>query len=124
MIGAAIDRVTLMTRLDDARRGRVTVVQAPAGYGKSHLLVSWTRRLRRQGIAVAWPVLPDDPSDPNHFLAALVVAVAEAIAVASPPAGRPLSATPRFAARRLATIVKEAAEPLVIIIDDYDRISA
>ena len=116
-----LERSALLAGLDRARGGRVTVLQAPAGYGKSQLLMSWSRRLRRQGVAVAWPDLDEELADPARFLAALILAVAEATSADPPIAAAALPITaPRLAAKRLGALLQACPTPLVIIIDDYD----
>jgi len=120
-----VDRTELLTRLDRARGGRVSVIQAPAGYGKSQLLLSWSHQLRQQNAAVAWPDINEELADPARFLAAIIVAVADATSTGSPSAtGGQQTASPRFAGRRLAGILQKSSMPLVIIIDDYHRVTS
>src|SRR4051794_1735566 len=66
----AVLRSGLVRMLDDATNGRVTLVVAPPGYGKSVLLAQWTAS--RSDRRVAWLHL--DPSDNNatEFAAGLV----------------------------------------------------
>ena len=124
-VGApAIDRVGLLARLERSRTGRVTVMQAPAGYGKSQLLASWTRTLRQQGVTVVWPDLDDDTSEASRFLATLVVAADNAVSTGTSVASSALqTASPRFAARRLTDIFQRVAGDIVVVVDDYDRVS-
>ena len=62
--------------LEDERfRDRpVTVVQAPAGFGKTSLLAQWRREHIACGAAVAW-LLADGRDDLGRFLRSLVLAV-------------------------------------------------
>lgn len=53
-----IARPHLLARLEVARKGRLTMLAAPAGWGKTTLLVEWGRSLQRQGLSVLW--LPMD----------------------------------------------------------------
>ena len=52
----------------------VTVVQAPAGFGKTALLGQWRREYLARGAAVAW-VSADERDDLKRFLHSLVLAV-------------------------------------------------
>ncbi|CDY75016.1 GerE family regulatory protein [Caballeronia glathei] len=58
----------------DYRDRQVTLVQAPAGYGKTSLLAQWRREHLARGIAVAW-LLADERDDGERLLRALVQAV-------------------------------------------------
>ncbi|SAL14395.1 ATP-dependent transcription regulator LuxR [Caballeronia peredens] len=56
------------------RDRQITLVQAPAGYGKTSLLAQWRREYLARGIAVAW-LLADERDDPERLLRGLVQAV-------------------------------------------------
>ena len=62
--------------LDDEqfRERSLTVVQAPAGFGKTSLLAQWRREHLARGAAVAW-ISADASEDPLRFLLSLVLAV-------------------------------------------------
>jgi ATP/maltotriose-dependent transcriptional regulator MalT len=66
-----VARDPLLERLDTGRRRRLTLVQAPVGFGKTTLLTQWQTRLRYAGVAVAWVVLREDSWTPELFLRAL-----------------------------------------------------
>ncbi|QBR91266.1 LuxR C-terminal-related transcriptional regulator [Nocardioides euryhalodurans] len=57
---------------------RLTLVSAPAGFGKTTALGDWLARLDRRhpGIRVAWLSLDEDDNDPTRFLTHLVAAFA------------------------------------------------
>ncbi|MDR5741016.1 LuxR C-terminal-related transcriptional regulator [Caballeronia sp. LZ016] len=56
------------------RDRQITLVQAPAGYGKTSLLAQWRREFLARGSAVAW-LLADERDDAGRLLRALVQAV-------------------------------------------------
>ena len=62
--GGIVSRSVLFERL--GRAGRVTVVSAPAGSGKTFLLRSW---IAEAGLAdsAAWVPVPDEERDPQRF---------------------------------------------------------
>ncbi|MEE7535291.1 AAA family ATPase [Klebsiella huaxiensis] len=61
-------RERLLQRLDDATSRRLTLVCAPAGFGKTTLLAQWYRHRHRQGDALAWLSLDEDDSAPLLFM--------------------------------------------------------
>ncbi|MDF1522412.1 MAG: hypothetical protein P1P87_06270, partial [Trueperaceae bacterium] len=68
----AVPRPGLVARLEAGARGRLTVVAAPAGFGKSTLVSAWTARTR---LPVAWLSLDADDNDPVRFLSYLTAAL-------------------------------------------------
>lgn len=64
-------RPRLLERLDAAADRRLTLISAPAGYGKTTLAAQW---LERRGGDVAWISLDRDDSDPERLARYLVAA--------------------------------------------------
>ena len=54
---------------------KLTLVSAPAGFGKTTLLAEWTEDWSAQGRSVAWVSLDESDSDPSRFLSSLVGAL-------------------------------------------------
>jgi len=69
-----VHRQRLLTRLDEGlqRGNRLTLISAPAGYGKTTLLGEW---IRRSKFSVAWLSLDDGDNDPARFLSYLITAL-------------------------------------------------
>jgi LuxR family maltose regulon positive regulatory protein len=63
-----------LERLDEGIDHRLTLISAPAGYGKTTLLASWLDRRKRAGAPVAWLSLEDEDSDPIRFFAYFIAA--------------------------------------------------
>jgi LuxR family maltose regulon positive regulatory protein len=63
-----IDRPQLLKRAAELRDSRLTIVQAPAGYGKSSLLLQWFYALQAEGACTAWVTLDAPDRDPLTFL--------------------------------------------------------
>ena len=61
------------------RAAPLTVIHAPAGYGKTTLAVQWLAILQDDGALVAWLGLHGDDNDPHWFLAHLLEAVRRAL---------------------------------------------
>jgi LuxR family transcriptional regulator, maltose regulon positive regulatory protein len=68
-------RPRLLTRLDEVTTARVTLLQAPAGYGKTTLMSQWFRALRVSRSSVSWLSI-DGADDAAGLLAYLAAALA------------------------------------------------
>ena len=67
-----IHRPSLLARLDRHRHRPLTLISAPAGYGKSTLASCWLASADDPG---AWVSLDENDNDPRFFLAYVVAAV-------------------------------------------------
>src|SRR3982075_2510942 len=65
-------RPRLVERLNEGLRRKVTLISAPAGFGKTTLVSAWAAGSERQ---VAWLSLDEGDNDPTRFLVYLVAAV-------------------------------------------------
>lgn len=80
-----VQRARLNERLLRGGTGRLTLVSAPAGFGKTTAVVAWLES-RPSGGAVAWLSLDDTDSQPAMFWAHLTAAVQDAVArIGAPP---------------------------------------
>src|SRR5918994_5368463 len=68
----AVPRSRLHERLDEGARHDLTVVSAPAGFGKTTLLADWSQRSE---LPVAWVSLDERDDDPARFLLYLITAI-------------------------------------------------
>lgn len=122
-----IERAPLLAQLDEARFGRISILQAPSGYGKSTLLSAWTRKLQREGVDVASMEVDEDCADPDHFLDSLTAAINDRGlvngSVAKQRNAQPADSTRRSSIRRFGELLKSHDKPLVIIVDNYDTAS-
>jgi LuxR family transcriptional regulator, maltose regulon positive regulatory protein len=73
-----VERARLLNRLDDCLRPgcRLTLVSAPAGFGKTMLASGWIRvtQLLNRDIKVAWVTLDQQDNDSNRFWSYVVAA--------------------------------------------------
>ena len=67
-----VPRPHLIERLDEGLDRKLTLVSAPAGFGKTTLVSTWAAGCDRQ---VAWLSLDDGDNDPTRFLIYLVAAL-------------------------------------------------
>ena len=120
-----VSRPRLLEQLDSGLDGQLTLVSAPAGFGKTTLLSEWA--LRRSH-PVAWLSLDDGDNDPARFLAYLVAALQSVhpdigdAALAALQSPRPPSGD-----AVLTALINEAVTlpaPSVLILDDYHLINA
>jgi LuxR family maltose regulon positive regulatory protein len=115
---------------------KLTLISAPAGFGKTTLLGEWAHSLRAAGTAVAWISLDSGDNDLMRFVAYLIAALETQGAVpevAMPQPLAPAAPTPSVQAV-LSTLINEIAtilnQPstglrrgLVLILDDYHLIT-
>ncbi|GHO63083.1 hypothetical protein KSC_019750 [Ktedonobacter sp. SOSP1-52] len=74
-----VQREALQARLDAASERRLTVVSAPAGYGKTTLVSAWATHCNAcQALpVVAWIALDDGDNDPIRFWRYFITACQE-----------------------------------------------
>jgi len=104
----------------------MTLVSAPAGFGKTTLLSDWLRQADR---AAAWLSLDEGENDPVRFLAYLIAALQRI----DPDIGQTAQAmlyAPRGESQPeplLTTLINDIvanAEPFLLVLDDYHVIEA
>lgn len=66
-----ISRPRLLQQLDDGLQTKLTVVRAPAGYGKTTLVTDW---ISQRDIPIGWLSLDSADSDPTTFAKYLIAA--------------------------------------------------
>ncbi|MDN6887487.1 LuxR C-terminal-related transcriptional regulator [Variovorax sp. CAN2819] len=69
-------RQGLLERLDGPDSRRCVVLRAPAGFGKSSLLLTWQRELVSADAGIAWLRLAELPEGDLHFMTGLMTALA------------------------------------------------
>ncbi len=71
-----VPRTRLVKRLEVGTRRKLTLVSAPAGFGKTTLVSSWVAAVQaNSGQRVAWLSLDDKDNDPARFITYLVAAL-------------------------------------------------
>src|ERR1043166_2992442 len=70
-----VTRARLRERLDRITEVKVTLVAAPAGFGKTTLLADWLAGMSAESALVAWLPLDQADDDPASFWTYLIGAV-------------------------------------------------
>lgn len=78
-----IERRRVLDGLRDSGARQLTVIHAPAGYGKTTVAVQWLEVLRDAGASVAWLGLHRDDNSPHWFLSHLLEAARRALPAAT-----------------------------------------
>ena len=124
--GDAVPRPRLTELLDRGRRARLTLVSAPAGFGKTTLLARWLTAPADQR-SVAWLSLEEADSQPALFWTYLVTAVQRAVPEVGGSALALLQTRQPSLDSVLATLINElSATPteLDLVLDDYHLIDS
>jgi LuxR family maltose regulon positive regulatory protein len=120
-----VRRGRLDDRLDQALQRRLTVVSAPAGFGKTTAIADWAGRT---GHRIAWLSLDEGDSDLGHFLTYLVTALRTLVPGAGEAALAMLEMPqPPPAQAALTPFLNDLAaadSELVLVLDDYHSIDS
>jgi LuxR family maltose regulon positive regulatory protein len=143
-----VARPRLIERLNQGRHGKLTLVSAPAGFGKTTLLASWLAKLRIENeelrnrfdaqdsqfslpishFNVAWLSLDAGDSDLTRFLSYLVAALRTiAPSIGAGVAEALQSPQPPPAEALLTALLNEIAtipDSFLLVLDDYHALDA
>ncbi|TWT81485.1 HTH-type transcriptional regulator MalT [Planctomycetes bacterium CA13] len=119
-----IARPRLLGLLERNPRRPLTVVSAPAGYGKTTLVTQWLEDIETQP---AWLQLDEDDSELRTFLSYFIAAVQVRFPKACPATGAVLEAAQlppvSLLADTLSNDLDSVPEPFVLVLDDYHLVS-
>ena len=120
-----VERKRLHDLLREGRTLPLTLVVAPAGWGKSTIVADW---LARDDVTAGWVSLDGGDNDPKRFWRYLLLAAGQAGSAAGPAALRRLDAGRLDVLRDvLPAFVNELASaqaPLVLVLDDYHLVTS
>ena len=121
----AVPRPRLVERLHEGLRSgsKLTLVSAPAGFGKTTLLAEWVAHARLQdpNLLVAWLSLEESDNDPTRFFTYLVSAVNRVDATI----GTEFPGAPPAAQVTLTTLINEISSSphnILLVLDDFQFI--
>lgn len=118
-----IERPELVARLRAAGAARLTLLLAPAGFGKTTLLAQTFATSDPDAPRLAWLTADRLDNAPRRFLLALLQALRAAQPDSPPDARAPLEASPEAAVARLTQGLAAAGRAVNLVIDDYHTIT-
>src|SRR5258708_25834755 len=118
-------RPRLIERLNEGLHGKLTLISAAAGFGKTTLVSEWVASCERP---VAWLSLDEGDNDPTRFVAYLIAALQTVAAnIGEKELGVLQSPQPPPIESILTALLNEIAiipVNFVLILDDYHVIDA
>jgi LuxR family maltose regulon positive regulatory protein len=123
-----VPRRRLIDRLNQATTGKVTLVSAPAGFGKTTLLAEWLATAEASTFRAAWVALDPSDNEPTQFWAYVIAALqtvhaevgTRALSLLHSP--QPLSVETLL--RTLLNEITTISDHFVLVLDDYHLIDA
>ena len=121
-----VQRTRLSDRLEAAKNASVTLVSAPAGFGKTTLLAEWFCAPDDEGSVTPWLSLDAGDNDPAVFWSYVIAAIQRATpqvgisALASLQSSQPLISV----VAALVNDLHDLADCVVVVLDDYHVIDS
>ena len=123
----AVARPRLNERLSGAARSAVTVLSAPAGFGKTTLLTEWLATDPADGASVAWLSLDQRDNEPTLFWTYVVAALQTATESVGAGALSLLQSSQPSTEAALAVLLNDlhaTPQDILLVLDDYHLIEA
>ncbi len=123
---STLERSPLLQKLQGGLSGRLTLITAPAGYGKTTLIRQWLAT--NPGAAIALLALTDQDGDQARFFGRLGEALRTSVprfdASAFTPFDTGNNAAPVDIAEALSCSLAGVEQPVVLVIDDFQYLDA
>lgn len=119
-IGSQIRRESLLSHLEQSLERRLTIIFAPAGYGKTSLLSQWRAELDDKAIKVGWLTVDRDDSDLLRLTQNLYMSFGGE-AHLPPNVSEAERLPPRAAMSAIVQLLEKGQDPHVLIIDDLHK---
>jgi len=125
-----VPRPRLVERLNAGIHRKLTLVSAPAGFGKTTLVSEWVQAMggATPPIAIAWLSLDESDNDPTRFLTYLIAALQTIAAnIGEGVLGVLQSPQPPPAEAVLTSLLNEIAavpDRIILVLDDYHVIES
>src|SRR5881275_2328332 len=120
-----VSRPRLIERLNEGLHRKLTLIAAPAGFGKTTLISQWVEGIDRQ---VAWLSLDEGDNDPTRFLTYLVAALRTIAATLGEGVlgalQSPQPPPPEAMLTALLNDLTTISDHLVLVLDDYHVLDA
>ncbi|WP_339133227.1 LuxR C-terminal-related transcriptional regulator [Streptomyces sp. f51] len=120
-----VRRPRLVGRLAEGVQGPLTLVNGPAGAGKTLLVAHWISTRDRPD-DVAWLTVEHEDTGPGIFWTYVLEALRRHGAAVPDDIGSPSSPgdVDHSLLTRLAAWLSERAEPVILVLDEFDRVGA
>jgi LuxR family maltose regulon positive regulatory protein len=119
-----VARPRLLAQLNEGLRGKLTLISAPAGFGKTSLVTAWQQQSE---MPLAWLSLDEEDNEPTRFLDYLIAAlqVVDRGLVQETSSLLQAAATPalKVALTSLLYDINESETEFVLAFDDYHVIT-
>src|SRR5438270_3885479 len=123
-----VSRPRLLERLNEGLHRNLTLIAAPAGFGKTTLVSEWVEGIERPRARTAWLSLDEGDNDPARFLAYLVAALQTiAPTIGEGVLGVLQSSQPPPTEAILVALLNEITtlpDQFILVLDDYHVIDA
>src|SRR5438067_2433837 len=123
-----VSRPRLLERLNEGLHRKLTLISAPAGFGKTTLVSEWVEGIERPRARTAWLSLDEGENDPARFLTYLVAALQTiAATIGEGVLGALQSPQPPPTVSILTALLNDITtikDPFVLVLDDYHVIDA
>ena len=125
-----VPRSRLIHQLNERIQRKLTLITAPAGYGKTSLAAEWIHTLQSEGVfknRITWLYLEEADSEPTRFLSYVIAALQQV----APEIGVDalglfeMAQTPPITAvlNELLNDLSGLDDPIMLVLDDYHVIS-
>jgi LuxR family maltose regulon positive regulatory protein len=117
-----VARPRLLDVLRAGEQARLTLVSAPAGFGKTTLLADWAQRTATTGRAVAWVSLDPSDNEPASFWSYVAAALQRTVPGLDPDALERIesgSVSPEGMLTPLLNGLGAAPDEVWLVLDDY-----
>jgi LuxR family maltose regulon positive regulatory protein len=125
--GTLIRRPRLHALLNKSLKSPLTLVSAPAGFGKTTLLSTWAHSLPATQARVAWLSLDEEENDPQLFWTYVLSALDQQQPERFTPLFKALQSAQAPSLQSILTslinLTLESCEHLVLVLDDYHVIT-
>ncbi|MBF0784727.1 HTH-type transcriptional regulator MalT [Muribacter muris] len=119
-IEQSVERSELLARLSVAKSYPLTLVTAPAGYGKTTLVSQWKTQLLKQNQSVVWFALDESDNKAEQFSHYFAAALASITDISLQGINYQNNLIDYFG--QLLVQLAEVSQPFYVILDDYHLI--
>lgn len=123
-----LERNLLLNKLENCLDAAVSVIQAPAGYGKSTLMTSWRSRLLKANNKVCWLSLDREDNEVFQLLTYIAFSLAEAGVDFKSAELKDSSFFEDLSPRKFLSLINHAIETnetkVILILDDFENLDS